>query len=459
MLEQLIAPDIKAAIKDGNIQDIVSYFSDVHPADAAEVLIGLDPDEALLVFQSLDEDLVTDIFCELPVDYQSDVAQLLSPAELAALVSDLSPDDRVDLLKSLPEARMAEVMQALEKSDRDDVNRLAAYPEGTAGSIMTTEFIALSGQLTVHQAMEHLRREAADKESVYNSYIIDRNRRPIGVVNLRDLILAEPTAKLKDIMDDQVATVNADDDTEESTYKLTRYALVDLPVLDAAGAMIGLVTHDDAMVALEREHTEDMERFMGIAGTHDDTTYLRTSVWVHFSHRVGWLVALTVLGLVSGLILQSFENVLNSLMLLAFYMPMLVATGGNTGSQSATMVVRALALKEIHSRDALRVIWKELRVALVLCLVLAALAFGRVMLFSGGTILPAGISIFEVAVAITLALAVQVVSATVIGALLPILAARLGADPALVASPALTTIVDITGLLIYFSIAKLVLGL
>lgn len=459
MLEQLIAPDIKAAIKEGDFGEIVSYFSDVHPADAAEVLTGLDPDEALLVIRNLETDLVADIFCELPVDYQSEVAQLLEPAELAALVSDLSPDDRVDLLKSLPEERMAEVMQALEKPERDDVKRLVAYPEGTAGSIMTTEFIALPGHLTVTQAMEQLRRDAADKESVYNSYIIDRQRRPIGVVNLRDLILAEPDARLLDIMDDQVATVNADDDTEESTYKLTRYALVDLPVVDAAGAMIGLVTHDDAMLALEREHTEDMERFMGIAGTHDDTTYLRTSVWVHFKHRVGWLAVLTVLGLVSGMILQGFENVLNSLMLLAFYMPMLVATGGNTGSQSATMVVRALALKEIDARDVWRVVWKELRVALILCLVLGLLAFSRVMLFSGSTILPVGLSMLQVAVAITLALAVQVVSATVIGALLPILAARFGADPALVASPALTTIVDITGLLIYFSIAKVVLGL
>lgn len=459
MLDQLIAPDIRSAIRDGDLEETLGYFRDIHPADAAEVLTGLEPEESLAVLRRLEAELLADIFCELPGAYQTSLASLLPPAELAELVSDLSPDDRVDLLKALPEELMDAIMLALAKDERDDVHRLAAYPEGTAGSIMTTEFIALPASLTVTQAMERIRRDAADQESVYNSYIIDRQGRPVGVVNLRDLILAEPDSRLRDIMDDQVVTVQADDQTEDSTYKLTRYALVDLPVLDTNGAMIGLVTHDDAMVALEREHTEDMERFMAISGSHDDTVYLRTSVWTHFKHRVVWLVILAGFGLISGAILQSFESTLMSLMILAFYMPMLADTGGNTGSQAATVVVRALALKEISPKDAFKVLWKELRVALMLCVVLGLLAFGRVLLFTAGADLPAGMTIFNIGTAIALALSVQVVSATVIGALLPLTAAKLGVDPALVASPALTTVVDITGLLIYFSIAKLVLGI
>ncbi|MFH2115747.1 MAG: magnesium transporter [Spirochaetota bacterium] len=458
MLDQLIAPDIKAAIKDGDLADILEYFRESHPADAADALSGLEPQEALEILRKLEQQEVADIFCELSSSFQSGIAEQLDPAELTELVSFLSPDDRVDLLKSLPEERMDEVMPSLDKSDQDEVNRLVAYPEGTAGSIMTTEYIALPAGLSVAQAMARIRKEAPDKESVYNSYIIDRGHRPVGVVNLRDLILAEPEFLLRDIMDDQVASVGADEDREESIYKLTKYALVDLPVVNAAGAMVGIITHDDAMVALEHERTEDMERFMAISGTHEDAAYLDTSVWTHFSHRVVWLVVLAAFGLVSGAILQGFESTLTSLMILAFYMPMLAGTGGNTGSQSATMVVRALALKEIGPRDALRVLWKEFRIAFMLGLILGVLAFARVVFFSSGTLLPAGIGMFDVGLAIAVALTLQVISATVLGAALPLAAARLGADPALVASPALATVVDITGLLLYFTTARVMLG-
>lgn len=458
MLDQLIAPDIKDAIKEGRLTDIIEYFRESHPADAADALSGLEPGEALEVLRMLEQQEVADIFCELSSTFQSNIAEHLDPAELTELVSFLSPDDRVDLLKSLPEERMDEVMPSLDKSDRDEVHRLAAYPEGTAGSIMTTEYIALPAGLSVAQAMARIRKEAPDKESVYNSYIIDRERRPVGVVNLRDLILAEPESLLRDIMDDQVASVGADEDREESIYKLTRYALVDLPVVDNTGAMVGIITHDDAMVALEHERTEDMERFMAISGAHDDTEYLHTTAWTHFRHRVVWLVILAGFGLVSGAILQGFESTLMNLMILAFYMPMLAGTGGNTGSQSATMVVRALSLKEITPKDALPVLWKELRVSLMLGLVLGLMAFLRVVLLSPASQAPGGITMMSIGLAIAVALSLQVISATVLGAALPLAAAKLGADPALVASPALTTVVDITGLLIYFGTAKLMLG-
>lgn len=458
MLDQLIAPDIKAAIEDGDLAGIIAYFRESHPADAADALSGLEPQEALAVLRKLDQQEVADIFCELSSAFQSGIAEHLDPEELTELVSFLSPDDRVDLLKSLPEKRMDEVMPTLDKSDQDEVNRLAAYPEGTAGSIMTTEYIALPASLSVAQAMVRIRKEAPDKESVYNSYIIDREHRPIGVVNLRDLILAEPESLLKDIMDDQVASVGANEDREESIYKLTRYALVDLPVVNSSGAMVGIITHDDAMVALEHERTEDMERFMAISGAHDDTEYLHTTAWTHFRHRVVWLVILAGFGLVSGAILQGFESTLMNLMILAFYMPMLAGTGGNTGSQSATMVVRALSLKEITPKDALLVLWKELRVSLMLGLVLGLMAFLRVVLLSPASQAPEGITMVSIGLAIAVALSLQVISATVLGAALPLAAAKLGTDPALVASPALTTVVDITGLLIYFSTAKLMLG-
>jgi len=260
-------------------------------------------------------------------------------------------------------------------------------------------------------------------------------------------------------MDDQVVSVQAEADQEEATYKFSRYDLVALPVVDGNGNLVGIITHDDALDVIEQERTEDMERFMAISGKHEDTGYLQTSIWTHFSHRVIWLIILAMLGLVSGAILQSFESTLMNLMILAFYMPMLADTGGNTGSQSATVVVRALALKEINPKDILKVIWKEARVGLLLALVLGGLAFVRVFFTSSGASIPDSMNIANIGFAIGIPLGIQVLSATIIGALLPLIAAALGLDPALVASPALTTIVDITGLFIYFSTARFILGI
>jgi magnesium transporter len=450
--------EIKDALQEGKLRDLIEQLNESHPADAADILGKMESTEAVEALSLLEAEIRADIFCELSSAFQADLAELLDSEGLAALVAALSPDDRVDLLKSLPEQRVAEAMSSLDKTDQDEAKRLAAYPEGSSGSIMTTEYISLPAGLNAEQAMSRIRKEAPDNESIYNSYIIDRRGRPLGVVNLRDLILAEPDALLRDIMDDQVATVGVDEDREESIYKLTRYALVDLPVVDSKGKMLGIVTHDDAMLALERERTEDMERFMAISGTHDDSAYLRIPVWTHFKHRLPWLVILAAFGLVSGAILQGFEDTLMNLMILAFYMPMLADTGGNTGSQAATVVVRALALKEIAYTDAFRVLWKEMKVALMLSMVLGFLALLRVLVFTSAAQLPLGMDMLDIGLVIALALSIQVLSATVIGAALPLVAARFGADPALVASPALTTAVDITGLLIYFGTAKLLLG-
>lgn len=458
MLEELIAPDLRAALEEGDIAGVADFLSDNHPADSAPLLEALSPEESLVLLNALDSQLRADLFCELSGSYQADLAELLDASSLALLASRLSPDDRVDLLKSLPSDQMDEVMTTLAAPEREDAQRLASYPEGTAGAMMTSEYIALPASLTVAGAMERIRREAPKKESVYNSYIVDSGKRLMGKATLRDLILAEPGALLSDIMDDQVASVRADEDREEAVYRLSHYDLLDLPVVDVRGVIVGIITHDDAMDAMEDEHTEDMERFMAISGSHGDASYLQTPAWSHFKHRVVWLVILAGFGLLSGAILQGFESTLMNLMILAFYMPMLAGTGGNTGSQSATMVVRALSLKEISPKDALRVLWKELRVSLLLGLVLGSMAFLRVFFLSHGAQIPPGISIASIGLAIALALCLQVISATVLGAALPLLAARFKADPALVASPALTTVVDITGLLIYFGTAKLVLG-
>lgn len=459
MLDQLIAPDIKTLIEEGKFEEIANFIEDRHPTEAAEILTALPEEDVNLVLEKLPLQTAADIFCELPGSLQSHIAAKLNKNDLAKLVINLSPDDRVDLLKSLPEEQFDSVLPVLAKREREDIKKLASYKEGTAGSIMTTDYIALSADMTVREALDKIRLEGPAKESIYTIFVLDEGRHLVGSVGLADLILAHPSKKLRDIMDDQVIAVQAEADQEEATYKFSRYDLVALPVVDAQGNLVGIITHDDALDVIEQERTEDMERFMAISGKHEDTNYLQTSIWTHFSHRVVWLVILAFLGLVSGAILQSFESTLMNLMILAFYMPMLADTGGNTGSQSATVVVRALALKEINPKDILKVIWKEARIGLLLALVLGVLAFLRVYLTSSGANIPDSMNIINIGLAIGIALGIQVLSATIIGALLPLIAAAFGLDPALVASPALTTIVDISGLFIYFSTARLILGI
>ena len=459
MVEELILPDIKALLEEGATDEVAQFLSDRYPSEVAEILSNFTKEEVYEILNRMDPQVRADVFCELPQSLQADLASQLDKNELAKLVVRLSPDDRVDLLKSLPEEQFEEVLPILAQREREDIRKLASYREGTAGSIMTTDYIALPGDLSVRQALERIRLEGSAKESIYSIFVVDAHRHLLGVIALADLILANPNKKLEEIMDDQVVSVQADADREEAVYKFSKYDLVALPVVDPQGVLVGIITHDDALDVIEQERTEDMERFMAIAGKHEDTAYLHTPIWSHFRHRVVWLVILAALGLISGAILQSFEATLTNLVILAFYMPMLADTGGNTGSQSATVVVRALALKEIEPKDTLKVLWKECGVGLLLALVLGVLAFVRVYFMSNPSQIPPGLDVVRIGLAIGLALGVQVVSATLIGALLPLLAAAVKLDPALVASPALTTVVDITGLFIYFSTAKFILGI
>ncbi|OQC66664.1 MAG: Magnesium transporter MgtE [candidate division Hyd24-12 bacterium ADurb.Bin004] len=287
---------------------------------------------------------------------------------------------------------------------------------------------------------------------------MDDRRKLLGFVSLKDLIIARREARVSDIMHGEVIFSRVEDDQEDAARKIQKYDLIALPVLDGDDALVGIITYDDAIDVITQEHTEDMEKFMAIAGSHEAGVYLKTSAWVHFKNRAYWIVGLAALGLVSGVIIHRFEATLMKLLILALYMPMLADTGGNTGSQSATVVVRALALGEITPRDVARVLFKEFKISVLLAVILGVISWGKVMFLSQGAEIPAGFSLARIGGAIAIALGLQVVTATLIGALLPLGAARMKWDPAVVASPALTTIVDITGLLIYFTTARLLLG-
>jgi magnesium transporter len=370
----------------------------------------------------------------------------------------MSHDERVDFIKRLPESETDILMPAMAQVEREDIRKLASYPEGTAGAVMTSDYAHLSSDLTAAAAIDTLRREAPDTETIYYAYILDDQRRLEGIISLKDLILSPPSTLVKDIMHPEVVFARLDEDQEEVARMIEKLDLLAIPVINGEDAMVGIVTHDDAFDIIREEQTEDMERIMGLTGAVPEDDYLSVPFYVHFQRRALWIVALAALSFVSGYIFQSFADTLGTMLILAFFMPMLVATGGNTGSQSATVVIRALALEQIEASDVLRVLWKEMRISMMLSAVVVAVAMVRIFVLSPGGANAGGFSHVQIATVVGLALGLQVISSTLLGALLPLAAFRAKLDPAVVASPALTTMVDITGLLIYFGTAKLLLG-
>jgi len=446
-------------LKDDQHAKAFEILEHLHPTEIAEILSPYPAETIQSVLFHFPKQRRGAIFCEFSYAEQADVAQLLETSDLVSLLRSLSPDDQVDLLKALPDEQYNAVLPVLAKKEREDLIKLASYPEGSAGSIMNTDYISYPQHLLIQDVLQRIRLEKAQKEAIYRIYVLDNDKKLIGTLSVTDLILSEPTARLSDVMKTKIVSIDVNENQEEAVFMMARYDLVALPVVDETNTLLGNITHDDALDVIEEERTSDMERFMAIVGKHDNTTYLKTSIWTHFRKRVVWLVILAFLGLISGAILESYEGTLTSLMILAFYMPMLIDTGGNTGSQAATVMVRALALKEITPKNVFRIIWKEFRISVLLALVLAILAFLRVVFVSTPGTIPEAFTLPSIGLAIAVALAIQVVSATIIGALLPLGAAALKLDPALVASPALTTMVDITGLIIYFGTVSLMLGI
>ncbi len=459
MKNPILVPELRELIEEANPAECREFCASAHPEDIAGFLSALEPDEAWAVLRHAPIGPRAEIFSRLDDEVRLDVAVAMARDDLAQLLTAMAPDDRADLFREMPEEKREAVLPALAVAERQDIRNLTAYPEGTAGAIMTSDYATLAPALTAAGAIERLRLEAPDKETIYYAYVLDPERRLLGFVSLKDLILAHPGARIESIMSRDVIKAGADDDQEEAARALAKFDLLAIPVVDREGRLVGIITHDDAMDVITQEQTEDLEKIMAIGGTHEAGAYLRTSVWQHFRNRVVWIVPLALIGLIAGLIVQSYEGLLLQVAILATFMPMLADTGGNTGSQAATLVVRALALKEVQARDVWRVLGKEVSVALLLALVLGFLAFLRALYFAGKSGVPEHITAAQVGVAVAVALGLQVITATAIGALLPLAAARMKVDPALVASPALTTVVDITGLLLFFSIAKAMLSL
>ena len=458
MKNPLLVPELLDLLEKDEAEKIRAFFEDMNSAIAAEFLAALPPEKLRAILVLCDKEKQVEIFSYFEFEQQRELLQHLKRREIARILTDMPPDDRADLFKRLPEEERELILPALAHAEREDIRRLSSYEEGTAGAVMTSDYATLSVDYTVEQALEHLRLEAPDKETIFWSYVIDRKRRLLGSVSLQDLIIARRNETVETIMYTDIIYAYAHDDQEDAARKIQQYNLFSLPVLDAEGVVVGIITHDDAMDIITEEHTEDLEKLMAITGSHETGVYMRTSALQHFGNRSVWVAGLAILGLLSGMIIQQYEDMLMQFAILAVFIPMLAAAGGNTGSQSSTLVIRALALKEISLRDIFPVLAKEFRVALLLGILLGGIAYLRVIIFGGGSTTPNGISLTLIGFTIAIALSLQVVTATLIGAILPFVATRLKFDPAVIASPALASIVDITGLAIYFTVASLFLG-
>lgn len=459
MKNLILIPELKEIIETQNWQQLIEITEYIHPAEIAELLSALEPKEIWELIENLEITKLTKIFSHLDFTLQTEITEIIDRKKLAELLTEMPSDDRVDLFKRFPLEKQENILPALAQAEREDIRRLASYPEKSAGSVMTSEYVSIPNYITVQEAINRLRLEAPKKETIYYSYVINESRQLIGFVSLTDLIMSNPNSIIKDVMHNEVIFATVDEDQETAARKIQKYDLIAIPVVNGNHTLVGIITHDDAVDIITQEQTEDFEKIMAIGGAHEAGVYLKTPAFTHFKNRAVWIISLAALGLVSGIIIHNFESTLTSMMILALYMPMVADTGGNTGSQSATVIVRALALGEVSFKDTLKILWKELRISVLLALALGVLSWGKVMFLSQGTEIPTGFTLENIGLAIAIALSLQVITATLIGAFLPLLASKFKLDPAVIASPALTTIVDITGLIIYFTTAKLILGI
>lgn len=443
----------------GNVALLQETIDSAHPAEIADFVSDFSNEDAWRLFTALSWQQAAGIFANIDLERQVELALATSRQDMARMLERLPHDDRTDLVQRLDPGVAEEILSWVARAEREDIRKLASYAEGTAGAIMSSDYAKLNPDASVAEALQQVRIQAPTRETIYYIYVVDETQRLIGIVSLKDLILAKPSEVVRDIMSDEFIDTNVNEDQELVARKIEKYDLLAIPVTSDENKLIGIITHDDALDVIRQEQQEDVEKFMAIGGRHEVGEYMRTSSIRHFRNRVVWVVILGVLSLFSGLIVQNFEGLLLQFAILMAFMPMLTDTGGNTGSQSATLMVRALALGEIKPGDFLKVTFKELKISSMLALVMALVAFGRVMVFGGSSKIPQGISLTWVGITIGVALGLQVITSTLIGAILPIAAVALKRDPAIVACPALTTIVDITGLLLFFGTAKLMLGL
>ena len=441
-----IKDEIIELLTNKRYSNLYKYLEQITSQDISALFEELTPEDRAIVFRLLPKDEAAEIFAYMDSDLQEDLINKLTDKELKLVIDELYMDDTVDLIEEMPSNVVKRILKNVSKEDRKTINELLKYPSDSAGSIMTTEFIDLKVNMTVDQAFEKIRKIGLDKETVYTCYVLDIKRVIIGSVDIKELLLADRDALIKDIMETTVITVNTLEDKEEVAKAFDKYDLVALPVVDKENRLVGIVTIDDAIDVLQDETTEDFEIMAAMTPT--ENSYFKTSVFKHAKNRILWLLLLMVSSMITGGILTHYEEAFAAVPLLVSFIPMIMGTGGNCGSQSSTLIIRGMAVDEIEPRDFLKAIWKEIRVALIVGSTLAVVNGIRIMVQYNN---------LKIAIVLGLTLIGTACLAKTLGCALPMLAKKLKIDPAIMAAPLISTILDSCSILIYFNIAVAIL--
>ena len=445
---------IKSLLDEKKYQTLKDILVTMEPADIAAVFEELDEGRVPLLFRLLPKETAAETFAELEAPHQELLIRGFSDRELHELVNELYVDDAADLVDEMPANVVKRILAQADPEMRKEINEILRYPENSAGSIMTTEYVSLRPTMTVAEAISRIRKTGVDKETIYTCYVTE-GRRLLGAVSVKDLLLtADDEKRVSEIMDENVIFVSTLTDQEEVAQMLSKYNFLALPVVDTDNRMVGIVTFDDAMDVLVEETTEDIEKMAGMLPS--EKAYLHSTPWDLFRHRIPWLALLMVSATFTGLIITGFENALAAQVVLTAFIPMLMDTGGNSGSQASVTVIRALSLGELEFADAPRVIWKEIQTAVLCGLALSMLCFAKIMLFDRLLLGNSDITVLT-AFVVCFTMALTVLLAKIVGCSLPMAAKKVGFDPAVMASPFITTIVDALSLLVYFGIATALL--
>lgn len=441
--------NIEKLIEEKKYAEIKQILNEMNDYDIAEIFEDLPTTEQLKIFRLLQKDIAADVFSYMETDTQSKLITLLSEKEAVDIINDMASDDAADLMDEIPANVVSRLLNKVSVDARRDINQLLNYPEDSAGSIMTTEYMDLKEENTISDAIKKIKREYDDKETIDICFVTDKSRKLIGTVKLKDLVLNDENKLIKEIMDDDIMSINTLMDQEKVAQIIQDYDLTSVPVVDSENKLVGIITIDDVIDIIEEEATEDIEKMAAITPT--EKPYLKSNVLELYKSRIPWLLLLMISATFTGKIIQHYEVALASYVVLTSFIPMLMDTGGNAGGQSSVTIIRGLSLNDIEYKDTLKVIWKEIRVAILVGLTLAVANFIKLLFIDKVTT--------SVALVVCLTLIITVMIAKIIGCSLPILAKKIGFDPAVMASPFITTIVDAISLIVYFQIATHLLGL
>ena len=430
-------------------QELKDILTEMNEQDIAELFMELEERELTLIYRLLPKELAAEVFVNMEPEYQELLIRAFSDTELREVLDELYVDDAVDLIEEMPATLVKRILRHTDPDTRKSINEILRYPEDSAGSLMTIEYVDLKRSLTVADAFTRIRRTGVDKETIYTCYVTDSKRKLKGYVTVKDLLLADENATIREIMEDNVISVNTHEDKEVVADLFQKYDLVVLPVVDRENRLVGIITVDDAIDVLQEEVTEDMELMAGITPT--DKPYLKMGVFDNFKKRIPWLMLLMVSATFTERIITHFEGALTACVALTAFIPMLTGTCGNCGNQSSSTIIRGISLGEIEFKDTFKVVIKEFSIALVCGLALAVVNFAKLMIFNNIG--------WKIALVVSITMIAAVVFAKVVGSILPVIAKKIGFDPAVMSSPFISTIVDAVTLLIYFFIASSLLNL